>query len=118
MLSRVGGYSPITAESMNPLFRLVATLAIVAVVGLASRSAPSDAASAESVRCEIDPPRDVAGLEVCASLFPRDVELLVELGTAYDAAGRAADARSAYRRAIELDPRDADAQRRLAGLPR
>jgi len=103
---------------MNPLLRLVATLAIVGVVALASRSAPSDAASAESVRCEIDPPRDVAGLEACVSLFPHDVELLVDLGTAYGAAGRSDDARSAYRRAIELDPRDADVQRRLARLAR
>jgi cytochrome c-type biogenesis protein CcmH/NrfG len=103
---------------MNPLFRLVATLAIVAVVALASRSAPSDAASADSVRCEIDPPRDVAGLEACVSLFPHDVELLVDLGTAYGAAGRLDDSRTAYRRAIELDPRNADVQRRLAGLAR
>ena len=103
---------------MNPLSRLVATLAIVGVVALASRSASSDAASTESVRCEIDPPRDVAGLEACISLFPHDLELLVELGAAYEAAGRAVEARSAYRRAVELDPRDADAMRRLAGLPR
>jgi len=116
--SRVGGHSPITAEIMNPLSRLIATLAIVGVVILASRSAPSDAASGESVRCELDPPRDVAGLEACITLLPHDAELLVELGAAYAAAGRGVDARSAYRRAVELDPRDADAQRRLAGLPR
>ena len=110
--------SPITTKIMNPLSRLVATLAILGVVALASRSSPSDAASAESVRCEVDPPRDVAGLEACVSLFPHDVELLLELGTAYDEAGRTGEARSAYRRAIELDPRDADAQRRLGELPR
>jgi cytochrome c-type biogenesis protein CcmH/NrfG len=104
---------------MNPLFRLVATLTIVGVVAFASRSAPSDAAaSAESVRCEIEPPTGIAGLETCVAWFPRDVELLVELGAAYEAAGRNEDARSTYRRATEIDPRDADAQRRLAGLPR
>ena len=104
---------------MNALFRLLATLAIVAVVAFASRSVPSDAAaSAESVRCEIEPPVDVGGLEACVSRFPRDVELLVDLGAAYEAAGRGEDARSAYRRAIEIDPRDADVQRRLAGLLR
>ena len=104
---------------MNPLFRLVATLAIVGVVAFASRSAPSDAAaSAESVRCEIEPPREIAGLETCVARFPRDVELLVELGAAYEAAGRSEDARSTYGRAIDIDPSDADAQRRLASLPR
>ena len=102
---------------MNPLSRVGATIALLGVVALASRSSPSDAASAESVRCELDPPADAAGLEACVSLFPRDVELLLELGTAYETGGRAADARSAYRRALELDPRDADARRRLAGLP-
>ena len=105
-------------DPMNPLLRLVATVAIVAMVAFASRSAPSDAAaSAESVRCEVDPPRDVAGLEACLSRFPRDLELLVELGAAYEAAERLDDARSAYRRALEIDPRDAEVQRHLAGLP-
>ena len=102
---------------MNPVVRLLATLAVVGVVAFASRSAPSDAAaSAESVRCEIDPPNDIAGLESCVLRFPRDVELLVELGAGYEAAGRRADARSAYRRAAEIDPRDADVQHRLAAL--
>ena len=103
---------------MNPLARLVATLVILGLVALSSRSSLSDAASAESVRCEVDPPRELAGLEACVSLFPHDVELLLELGSAYDEAGRTGDARSTYRRAIELDPRDADVRRRLAGLPR
>lgn len=101
---------------MNPLVRLLATLAILGVVALASRSSQSDAAAAESVRCEIDPPRDVSGLEACVSLFPHDVELLLELGTAYDEAGRTREARSAFHRAVELDPRDGLAQRRLTEL--
>jgi cytochrome c-type biogenesis protein CcmH/NrfG len=104
---------------MNPLLRLVATTALVGLVAVASRSAPSGAAaSPESVRCELDPPRDIAGLEACVARSPRDLELFVELGAAYEAAGRADDARSAYRRAIEIDPRDADAQRRFAELAR
>jgi len=103
---------------MNPLLRLVATAALVGLVAVASRSPSGAAASAESVRCELDPPRDVAGLEACVSRSPRDLELLVELGAAYEATGRPDDARSAYRRAIELDPRDADVQRRLSGLAR
>ena len=101
---------------MNPLVRLIATLAILGVVAAATRSSPSDAAAVESVRCEIDPPRDVSGLEACVSLFPQDVELLLELGTAYDETGRTTEARSAFRRAAEVDPGDTDAQRRLTEL--
>jgi len=101
---------------MHPLFRLVATLAIVGVVAYVSRSAPSGAdVSAEYVRCEIDPPSDIAALEACVGQSPRNLELLVELGDAYEATGRTEDARLTYRRAVEVDPRDAEAQRRLAG---
>jgi cytochrome c-type biogenesis protein CcmH/NrfG len=100
---------------MNPVFRLVWTLAIVGLVAFVSRATSSSSeASAESVRCEMAPPRDVAGLEACVARFPRDVELLVELAAAYDSAGRTEAARSMYRRAVDVDPRDADVQRRLA----
>jgi tetratricopeptide (TPR) repeat protein len=99
---------------MDPVFRLVWTLAIVGLVAFVSRATSSSSeASAESVRCAIAPPRDLAGLEACVARFPRDVELLVQLATAYEAAGRTDDARATYRRAIAVDPRDADAQRRL-----
>ena len=103
-----------SGDLMNAVIRLVVTVAIFAVVSLVSRSAPSDAASAESVRCELDPPSDIPGLETCLVRFPHDIELLTELGAAYEAAGRDQDAAAIYRRAIELDPRDADLRRRLA----
>lgn len=102
---------------MNAVFRLGWTVAIVAVVAFVSRAAPSgDAAPAESVRCEVDPPPDLAGLEACVARSPRDVELLLELGAAYAATGRADEARSLYRRAIAVDPRDRDAQRQLESI--
>ena len=100
---------------MNTVFRLIWTAAILGLVVFVNRYTPSSSeTSADSVRCELDPPRDLAGLEACAARSPRDVELLVQLAAAYEAAGRRDDARTAYRRAIEIDPRDADAQRRLA----
>lgn len=100
---------------MNPLFRLVWTAALVGVVAFANRSASSDSdVSAESVRCELDPPRDVTGLEACVARFPSDVELWLDLGAAYEAAGRTGDAEAAYQRATAIDPRDAEPVRRLS----
>jgi cytochrome c-type biogenesis protein CcmH/NrfG len=99
------------------VLRLVATTAIVFVVAFASRTAPSDAgASAESVRCELEPPADISGLEACLVQFPEDVQLLIDLGMAYTRAGRAEDARASYRRALEIDPRDRDVQRRITAM--
>ena len=100
--------------AISALSRLIFTVAAISLVVVVNRPVQGDQASADSVRCELDPPRDVAGLEACAARSPRDVELLVALGAAYEAAGRRDDARAAFQRAIEIDPRDADAQRRLA----
>jgi cytochrome c-type biogenesis protein CcmH/NrfG len=102
-------------QAIAALSRASLTLAAVAFVVFATRAAaPGGDASAESVRCELDPPHDASGLEACIARSPRDVELLLELGEAYQALGRADDARSAYRRAVDIDPHDAGAQRHLA----
>lgn len=100
---------------MNPVTRLAATMVILGVVAWAGRHTPSDAAApAAAVQCELDPPGDPAGLEQCVERFPRNVELLVDLGDAYRAAGRAADAIAVYQRARDIDPRDAEVLQRLA----
>jgi tetratricopeptide (TPR) repeat protein len=96
------------------LSRLIVTLAAVALVAIVTRPATGNQASAEAVRCELEPPRDVAGLEACHTRAPFDVELMLDLGAAYDAAGRSADALALYRRAAEIDPRDASVWMRLA----
>jgi cytochrome c-type biogenesis protein CcmH/NrfG len=105
-------------QALPALLRLLFTLAVTAFVVVVSRPVQGTQASEDAVRCELDPPRNVDGLEACVARFPLDVELLIQLGAAYEAAGRVDDARSAYRRAIEIDPRDADAQRRMAGSGR
>lgn len=97
--------------------RVVLTVGLLGGVMLVNRSQSGDEASAESVRCEIDPPVDIAGLEACLSRSPRDVELVLDLAAAYEAAGRRADARAQYERAVAIDPRDADARRRLGERP-
>jgi Flp pilus assembly protein TadD len=72
----------------------------------------------EAVRCELDPPRAVSALEACIVRAPRDVELLLDLGMAYEAAGRFENARAIYRRAVEADPRDAGARIQLGEVLR
>jgi cytochrome c-type biogenesis protein CcmH/NrfG len=100
------------------LSRLFFTITAVSVVVVVNRPFQGDQVAPNAVRCELDPPRSTEGLEACVAQSPRDVELLIKLAAAYEVLGRIDDARSTYRRAIGLDPRDADAQRRLSELPR
>jgi thioredoxin-like negative regulator of GroEL len=104
-------------QALAALVRLLCTLAILGVAGLVNRSQSGDEASADSVRCELDPPGDIPGLEACLARSPRNVELVLDLADAYDAAGRPADARAQLARAAAIDPRDADVRRRLDERP-
>jgi tetratricopeptide (TPR) repeat protein len=63
-------------------------------------------------QCE-KPRLDVAALEQCLLVQPGDVELMLDLGASYEAAGRCSDAYAVYRRATRVDPRDGEAHRRL-----
>lgn len=102
---------------MSAVFRIGWTAAVVTVVLLSGRATSSDAdAAAVPVRCELAPPSDIAGLEACLTQSPRDVELWLDLGAAYERAGRVSDARVAYRRAGDIDPRDAGVGRLAASV--
>jgi hypothetical protein len=103
-------------QAIAAVSRLLFTMGILGLVVVVHRS-QSDEASADRVRCAIDPPRDIPGLEACLAWSPRDVELVLDLAAAYEAAGRPADARAQYARAAVIDPRDADARRRLDQQP-
>ncbi len=104
-------------QALAAVARLLCTLAVLGVVVLVNRSQSGDEASADSLRCELDPPRDIPALEACLARSPRDVELVLDLAAAYDAAGRPAEARAQLARAAAIDPRDADVRRRLDGRP-
>jgi cytochrome c-type biogenesis protein CcmH/NrfG len=54
-------------------------------------------------------------LEQCSALYPDDAELMVDLGTAYEAIDRT-KAELAYRRVLQLDPDYADVRLRLGRL--
>lgn len=104
-------------QAIAAVSRLVCTLGILGIVVLVNRSQSGAEASADSVRCEIDPPRDIPGLEACLARSPRDLELVLELAAAYAAAGRTVEAQAQSARAAAIDPRDPDARRRLDELP-
>lgn len=104
-------------QALAAVTRLLGTLAILGVVVLVNRSQSGGEASADAVRCELDPPSDIRGLEACLAQSPRNVELVLDLAAAYDAAGRPADARAQLARAAEIDPRDADVRRRFDERP-
>jgi tetratricopeptide (TPR) repeat protein len=64
------------------------------------------------------PSSDLPALENCHALVPNDVELSADLGAAYEAAKRPADATAIYRQILTLDPLYADVRFRLAKLLR
>lgn len=55
-------------------------------------------------------------LEQCATIVPDDVELLADLGAAYDSAGRSGDAERIYGQLLTIDDEYADIHVRLARL--
>jgi len=61
-------------------------------------------------------PDGLSALERCSALVADDVELMADLGSQYESAGRPVDAEAVYRRALAIDPAYADLHRRLATL--
>jgi tetratricopeptide (TPR) repeat protein len=60
-------------------------------------------------------PGSLSRLEQCSALYPDDVELMADLGAAYEAIDRT-KAELAYRRVLQLDPDYADVRLRLGCL--
>ena len=58
----------------------------------------------------------VARLDRCLALDPSDVESMIELGDVFMAVARAERAEALYRRALEVEPRDARVHVRLGRL--
>jgi tetratricopeptide (TPR) repeat protein len=95
---------------------VLALFVIVLPVGLDHSS--SEVSEETCVRFADHPPADrpdlLGELERCRAVVPLDVELLADLGAAYERAGRQQDAERTYRDAVAIDNTYADLHVRLA----
>jgi Flp pilus assembly protein TadD len=78
---------------------------------LGDRTRPAEAA----LDCDHFAAGDTPALERCLDVRPDDVELMTELGDAYEAAAQWDRAEAVYRRALLFDPEDGDIRVRLGG---
>jgi cytochrome c-type biogenesis protein CcmH/NrfG len=99
--------------------RLLRPVGLLALFALAIRGLPERTRQTVPVAdCETTA-RDrsqVGRLERCLAQHPDDVELMSDLGDAYDDAGKRDRAESVYRRALDIDPDDGDVHVRLGGV--
>ncbi len=103
--------------------RVAAAAALVVVLALALPvQLPSAGGGSWSEECLTIADHPVTGadaiprLEQCATIVPDDVELLADLGAAYETAGRSGDAERIYGQIVTLDDEYADIHVRLARL--
>lgn len=98
--------------------RLLLIAALLAALGLTSRSGQSGSREENGIAtaCELNPPREIDGLERCLALNPRDIELMLDLGSLYEAGRRLDRAEELYRLGLSVDPKDGDVHVRLGRL--
>jgi Flp pilus assembly protein TadD len=82
--------------------------------------ASNEAAGESCLRLADHPPADgpdaLSELERCSAVVPHDIELLADLGAAYESAARPLDAEKTYQNVLALDPHYAEVHVRLAML--
>ncbi len=95
-------------RAASPLLILVLFWGALRLQRSAGSSAPIDG-------CGV-PSSDVSVMERCLATHPDDVETMIDLGRAYEAAHQAERAEAVYRRALAVDPLDADVHLLLGSL--
>jgi len=102
---------------MNRWLRVIWPVALLAAFGVTVRGLPEAARPTEpAIDCDHIKPGDVPMLNRCLALHPDDVEAMTELGKAYEGLQLWDKSEAAYRRALEIDPTDADVRGRLRSL--
>ena len=84
--------------------------------GPVDRDSPPAAAASCVTTGESARPRSIGDLESCVALDASDVEAMLALASAYEAAQRADDAERTVRRALTIEPHDARAHVALGRL--
>lgn len=95
---------------LAPLALLLIFFTVVRPLG--ERMRPTEAA----LDCSQAAVHDVPALERCLEVRPGDVEMMADLGAAYEEAGRWDRAESMYRRALGVDAEDGDIRVRLGHI--
>ena len=98
------------------VIRLLGVIALLVTFAAVLHRSSADRSNLAAARCEIDIPRQIAALDECLSLAPDNIEIMLDLGRALEAVGEWTRAEELYRRASEVDPRDAEVHLRLAHL--
>jgi len=99
-------------------FRLLAIAVLLLAFGVSARGGfrPSRNSDSFATSCELNPPRDVDALERCLALQPRDIEIMLDLGSIYEGQAKSDRAEAVYRQALAVDPKDGDVHVRLGQL--
>ena len=103
---------------MKPLPRLLVVAALIAAFIVTARGgfSLSSQDSGIATPCELDPPQEIEALEHCLAINPRDVEVMLDLGSLYESAGRVDRAEDLYRLGLSVDAKDGDLHVRLGRL--
>jgi tetratricopeptide (TPR) repeat protein len=98
--------------------RLVAMAGLLLALGVSARGGLRPARDTDTFAtvCELNPLQEAAALERCLALQPRDIEIMLDLGSIYEAGGAFDRAEALYRRALAVDAKDGDVHVRLGRL--
>ena len=96
-----------------PFVLLLAFLLLIRVLPAATRPAAPDSDCGPRPARTSTHSASVDVMERCLALRPDDVELMIDLATAYEVSNRLDSAEALYRRALAVDPVDGDLRRRL-----
>jgi cytochrome c-type biogenesis protein CcmH/NrfG len=102
----------------SPVLRLLAAVVLLALFAVVALRRPTSKPDDRSNiwRCETERSSDIGVLEHCLALQPDNIEVMLDLGDAYRRTARLADSEAVYRRALAIDPRDAELHQRLSDV--
>jgi tetratricopeptide (TPR) repeat protein len=114
-------FEMIALSKLSSILAPAVVLCLFAVFLPVSIPLPASGLSKEACLTLADTPvaarnNDFSLLERCSAICPNDVELLKDLGAAYESASAASRAEATYRRALSVDPSYAELRLRLGLL--